>query len=231
MPIYKNINGVRKKAKIAIMNNQLIPRIYYGNKLVYQSDGSVFESSTAGTYTLVIPATAYYNIIIVGAGGGCASWGGYYSNGYTWNASGGGGSGAYVHGTQRITAGTYTVIVGAGGAGVRNAGIGAGTTTAYDGGNSSFGGHVAGGGKGGVAINGSTGGAGGTATTTLTGESGNAGGSMGYVVGANAYPIQNISGGASKYGGYGAGGYITNQSLDNYNGKDGYVKISFVSFN
>ena len=231
MPIYKNINGVRKKAKIAIMNNQLIPRIYYGNKLVYQSDGSVFESSTAGTYTLVIPATAYYSIILVGAGGGCASWGGYYSNGYTFNSSGGGGSGAYVHGTQRISAGTYTIVVGGGGAGGRNAGIGAQQVTAGNGGDSSAFGQIAGGGKGGYTSNNGYGGAGGTATTTLTGESGNAGGGMNYVVGANAYPVQNISGGASKYGGYGAGGYITNQSLDNYNGKDGYVKISFVSFN
>lgn len=189
----------------------------------------IFESSTANTYTIVIPENGYYSVIIVGAGGGAGSWGGYYSNGYTFNSSGGGGSGGYVHGTLELNTGSYTAIIGKGGDGVRNAGIGAQAVTAGTGGTSSVFGQSAYGGAGGRAGNDGYGGAGGGTSTSLIGETGNVGGSMGYVVGANAYPIQNISGGTSKYGGFGAGGYIINQSLANYNGKSGYIRVALIS--
>ena len=189
----------------------------------------IFESSTADTYTIVIPEDGYYSVIIVGAGGGAASWGGYYSNGYTWNASGGGGSGGYVHGTLELNTGSYTAIIGKGGDGVRNAGIGAQAVTAGTGGKSSVFGQIAYGGAGGSAGNDGYGGAGGDTSTSLTGETGNVGGSMGYVVAKDYYPIQDISGGASTYGGFGAGGYITNQSLANYNGMSGYIRVALIS--
>lgn len=204
-----------------------IAKVYHGSDLVwgYIPGQVLFESSTPGTYQLYVKCRCKLDIKIVGAGGGATSWGAYYSNGYTWNASGGGGSGAYIHGTKEVFAGTYTIVVGKGGNGYDRRGLISGWNYAEDGTDSSAFGQVAGGGKGGSALNGGFGGDGGVASTTLTGVNGEKGGNMGYVVGANAYPIQNINGGASKYGGYGAGGYIANQSLDNYDGKNGYVRI------
>lgn len=210
--------------------SQKIAKVYKGSDLVwgYTPGKVLLEESTNGTYTLYVKCRCKLDVKIVGAGGGAASWGGYYSNGYTWNASGGGGSGGYIHGIIEVQAGTYTITVGKGGSGKRNAGIGAQAITAGTGGQSSAFGQIAGGGKGGSAGNDGTGGAGGGVSTTLTGENGNSGGGMAHVVALNAYPIQNISGGASKYGGYGRGGYITSQSLTNYNGTDGYIKIVAV---
>lgn len=218
-----NIVDIRK-------GNTKIAKVYHGSDLVwgYKPGKVLLEKSTPGTYTLYVKCRCKLDIKIVGAGGGCASWGGYYSNGYTFNSSGGGGSGAYVHGAKEVFAGTYTIVVGSGGAGIRNAGIGAQAVKATDGTASSAFGQIANGGIGGSAGNDGVGGNGGTASSVVTNENGNKGGSMSYVVAKDYYPVQNIGGGASKYGGYGAGGYITNQSLDNYNGKNGYVKITAI---
>lgn len=181
------------------------------------------EHSTNGTYTDTVESGTY-EFNIVGAGGGAASWGAYYDDNITFNASGGGGSGGYVHGTIDLNADTYTFVVGKGGSGAR--GVGLYTVSAGSGTASSAFGQTANGGGGGTARGGSTGGAGGTTSTTYIGEDGNSGGSMGQVSAHGGYPIQNIAGGVSKYGEYGRGGYIENQSLVNYNGTDGYVGIT-----
>lgn len=218
----KNIVDIRKGTK-------KIARVYKGDKLVwgYFPNEVLFESSTPGTHTLYVKCRCKLHIDVVGAGGGAASWGGYYSNGVTINSSGGGGSGGYISGNIEIQPGTYTVIVGAGGSGDRSSGIAVRQAEASNGGESSVFGQIAYGGIGGYTSNDGYGGAGGTCDTVLTGVEGNSGGSMKSVARYD-YQIQNISGGASKYGGYGAGGYIENNSLDNYNGLSGYVKITAI---
>lgn len=220
----KNIVDIRRgETKIA--------RVYKGNTLVwgYTPGEVLFDSSSSGPgiYPLYVKCRCKLEVKLVGGGGGCASFGGYYSNNYTLNSSGGGGAGAYVHGIIEVQSGNYNIVVGSGGDGVRAAGV-VGQQIAYDGTNTSVFGQTAEGGKGGKAGNDGTGGAGGVYSTILTGEEGGEGGSMPYVVARNSYPIQDISGGASLYGGYGAGGYIEGGSLENYNGSDGYVKIVAV---
>lgn len=166
---------------------------------------AVFESSTPGTHTVNITETSSYEIVVVGAGGG----GGAQGDKYTWkSSSAGGGSGAYAKIRTTLTAGSsYSLVIGAGGAG-----HGGGWTQVGDaGGASSFGTLVSctGGGGGYAAFTDGTpgvaGGAGGTYTvdstvTTVAASNGNVGGTTTNIV-SNEAP-----GGASVYGGYGAGG-------------------------
>lgn len=95
---------------------------------------------TPGTYSWTAPAgiTAIW-LTMCGGGGG----GGVYN---AWNGGGGGGAGeGFYRRLVAVTPGTaYTVVVGAGGAGATY-GV---STWGSDGGNSSFGGYVARGGKG-----------------------------------------------------------------------------------
>lgn len=209
MPIYQNINGIRKKAKLAIMNNTFIPEIYYGDKLVYQSDGTVFESDEPGEYTIKIPAPAIYNITLVGGGGG----GAHARYNYT-HSNHSGGSGSMVSGNIEVQSGTYTIVVGGGG---DNDFIADSSSNAYgqDGGDSSFFGQVAGGGKGAWA---------GANYTTARGDNGNGG----VATGLSSLTLTNgIKGDTTGIyiDGIGAGGGSDSK------GNDGYVKISFVSFN
>jgi len=69
--------------------------------------------NSSGTWTVTQPGIAYYAIVAGGGSGGC-------SNG------GGGGAGGVITGILSANAGTYTVVVGAGGAGVSS-----GTTSSY----------------------------------------------------------------------------------------------------
>lgn len=153
MPIYK---GSVKQKDIYIGSTK-IGKVYKGSTLVYQSKlpaGQViFESSTAGTYTIVIPKTQAYHIDLVGGGGG-----GHHKSAPQKNK--GGGSGGYVYGTIMIPKGNYTLVIGNGGGDDQNG---------YD---SSFFEQIAGGGKA------SSGGyAGGTCSTSLSYVNGNYGGS------------------------------------------------------
>ena len=79
--------------------------------LVYEDNGTVFEQSTAGTYTFVVTEAAPYEITLVGGGGG----GAFNSSGNAGSAAAGNsGSGLVVN--ANLKAGTYVLTVGAGGA-------------------------------------------------------------------------------------------------------------------
>ena len=68
----------------------------------------LFDSSTAGTSNVTIPMTMVYDVIMVGAGGGG-------DKGAIYTSYGGGGSGAAYVGKLKLTAGTVSITVGAGG--------------------------------------------------------------------------------------------------------------------
>ena len=159
---------------------------------------------TPGSFDLVLPtdctADATYEI-----------WGGGGAGGYTVNANpvtrnAGGGGGGYVTGMMSITAGTYPIVVGAGGI-VTN-----GATTRQDGTDSSAFGAVGGGGRGASnnpgtggtfsgGTSGSNGGDGGIRSNNTNGHGGGGGGSgPGATAGA---PGTNAPGGVGSSGGAG----------------------------
>lgn len=174
-----------------------------------------FESSIAGTYSIVL-AAGDYEITLVG-GGGSGGGGTKHSNGAS------GGSGAFITAYVTLEAGTYSVAVGGGGD--------ATDWMQYRGANgeaSSFGDLlIAGGGATGVTD--SNGGAGGTVTiNTITNGSASAPGGSG----SGGYGWGNTSNTASVYNGYGYGGAggvagMTGGSA----GGNGYAKITMVEHN
>jgi hypothetical protein len=84
---------------------ELIPQ------LVYEHNPTVFQQSTAGTYTFNVTEEAPYEITLVGGGGG----GAFNSSGNAGSAAAGNsGSGLVVNAV--LKAGTYVLNVGAGGA-------------------------------------------------------------------------------------------------------------------
>ena len=209
MPIY---NGSQKLKDIYIGGTK-IKEIYNGSTLVYTGsqydvDEVVFESSTAGTYSLELLETGKYEFYCVGGGGG------YYSTlSGTRPISAGGGSGAGFIGIINITKGSISLTVGAGGVGHSKDG----TSTA--GGTSSIGSLVSCGGGGPGRLSGG-GGVGGTITLNVTPVSStlNSSGNRGNAT-SSGY---NATGGASVYNGYGAGG-----GYNHYYGYEGYVKVVY----
>lgn len=195
----KNIIDIRR-------GNKKIAKVYKGSSLVwgYIPGQVLFESSTPGSYPIYIKCRCKLYIQVVGAGGGRSSTA-YPIQGvwHYWSASGG--SGAYVYGIKEVTAGNYTITVGAGTSGGAKA----------DGEDSSVFGEVAGGGKTGNSwAGGSTGGAGGIASTTLNFIDGNNG---------DRWTDGHGPGGASVYEGYGEGA-----RSDGAASVGGYVKIVAV---
>lgn len=205
---------------------------YKGNALVYciyPVGGTIFEESTAGTYSFTPLVTGTYEISLVGPGSGGTAAGD--SPSYASKSRGaGGGSGAYVCGVWNLVAGTpYKIVVGAGGpAGPTNSNNGYSQAA----GDSSFGDFlVCGGGGGATAVwkGSGIGGAGGTVKTCenpiqlitrTAGNQGSAGGGYTY-----------YAGGVSKLPPHGAGGF--GQATGNYAGKssaggNGYCKIRFL---
>ena len=159
----------------------------------------IFDKSTAGTYTVTIPATQIYDVIMVGAGGGG-------DKGAIYTSYGGGGSGAAYVGKMQLTKGTVKVIVGAGGTNGFYGG-----TNPTSGGSTYIGNYYVGGGE--LGSGGGSGGAKGNCPTNYgytTWVAGNAG-KAGY---------SSSNGGASVYGGYGKGAPATGGT-----GGAGYVKI------
>lgn len=203
-----------------------ISRIYKGSTLVYGYGVNevIFEKSTSGTATVNIEYDGYYELTVIGGGsGGAFEYSAKYADG-----AAGGGSGAGLIGVAYLTKGSYSVTVGAGGAGKwdNNASE---TVTASAGGASKFGSIVtAGGGSAPKAVyNGGTqtAGAGGTLSytssafrSTSLAKNGNAG-----TTNNNASTNTAYSGGAAVYGGYGAGGKA--QYGGAYAGGTGYVKV------
>ena len=194
-----------------------ISKIYKGSQLLYAADPYkpgvvILEKGVAGTYSFTLNTKRKVQVIMVGAGGGGAYT--TYAGAFTRQENGG--SGAMLQGTTTLNAGTYSVVVGAGGAGQRidhgygnvaaNAnGVAGGATTAL--------GKTAGGGGGAYAQSGwgatnGTAGAGGSAaaSTGFTATQGGAGDTTGV------------------YNGYGAGGAGSGPNK----GKDGYVLIKSI---
>ena len=195
-----------------------ISNVYKGSTLVYENKlpagQIVFEQAAAGTYTVTLPKTQNYRLIMVGGGGGGASGGsGHYTN---YNA--GGGSGGYVEVIVKLDKGSYTVSVGA--IGAHGSGSSAGLYYGTAGGNTTAFGFTAGGGQGGrcsIHSGGPLGGAGGSNTLAtyvqlVANTTGNTGATSG-----GSY---NVSGGASVYGSYGRG-----QNAYGDAGVAGYIKI------
>lgn len=195
-----------------------ISNVYKGSTLVYENKlpagQIVFEQAAAGSYSVTLPKTQNYRLIMVGGGGGGASGGsGHYTN---YNA--GGGSGGYVEVIVKLDKGSYTVSVGA--IGTHGAGSSAGLYYGTAGGNTTAFGFTAGGGQGGrcsIHSAGPVGGAGGSNTLTtyvqlVANTTGNTGATSG-----GSY---NVGGGASVYGSYGRG-----QNAYGDAGVAGYIKI------
>ena len=199
--------NIRARAILLSMTNECVTT-------GYPTGYATYESGTPGTYNMTISQAGVYDIHLVGAGGGAArSW--YYDRAYN-IARAGGGSGAYVKWWQYLAAGTYSVTIGAGGAG--GGSVHANTSTGGNGGSSSFLSQTAGGGTGGVTgfrgtVYGTsaTAGTGGTATTSFSSVSGNSGTAV-----ANSWGVEpSITGGASVYSGYGAGSASEGSSASN----------------
>lgn len=171
-----------------------------------------FESSAPGTYSIDLQA-GEYEIEIVGAGGGG-------SKGYEGAIGASGGSGAAFIGIFALEAGTYEVVVGAGGSAGADSNINGSAGTS-----SSISGVVtAGAGGGGVRV--TSGGSGGVLTlnampiTYSLSTNGNSG------------ATRSTATTASVYGGYGYGGRggYTNYA-SGVAGGSGYVKITHVEHN
>lgn len=208
-----------------------ISRIYKGSTLVYGYGVNevLFESSTAGTATVNIEYDGYYELTVIGGGsGGAFEYSAKYADG-----AAAGGSGAGLIGVAYLSAGSYSITVGAGGAGKwdNNASE---TVTASAGSASKFGSIVtAGGGSAPKAVyNGGTqtAGAGGTLSYTSSAfksvslaKNGNAG-----TTNNNASTSSTYAGGSSVISGktYGAGGKA--QYGGAYAGTAGYVKVVAV---
>lgn len=211
MPIYRNDNGIRKKTKLVYCNGMVIPQVYYGSTLVHQTE-KIFESDVGGTYNVIIPISAYYDIILVGAGGGSA----YCIDDFGYNGGKNGGSGAVVSGTVFLSSGSYTVVVSTAGTGntKREQTLSAGDATS-----SSINGIIAGGGGGAKNVfhnaynDRGTAGVGGKYTIPSKYSGG--------LTGTNGTQGKT----SSSYGSYGGGGNLSGGS--GHNGQNGYVLIQY----
>lgn len=179
----------------------------------YDGFVTLIDTSTPGTYTIENPVDTIAEIAIVGAGGGgvgCA-------HGSKWYYADGGGGAAFV-GTINISAGTYTVTVGLGGASNFNASS-ASDAGSVTGGDSSLGDLIiAGGGIRGSGTNCVYPGAGGTLTVNAdvisadiqsNGNNATGGGTSGHGQAQSLYQDYG-KGGMGIYGGSVAGtnGYV-----------------------
>ena len=208
------------KMKNIYFGSTKIKEVYHGSTLVYRSSqyapGQViFESATAGTYSLDLLETGKYEVYCVAGGGSGARY--FYSTQFL-VASGGSGSGFI--GNVALTKGTMSIVVGSGGSGQSGDGYG------YNGTNSSIGSAVicyAGGGGNAHSPSG-RGGSGGSApsisVTVYSTSLNSAGNGGGFRAGGS------MGGGASLYAGYGKGGDASTGSVQQ--GTSGYVKITYI---
>ena len=188
------------------------------SKTILLVSDPIFESATPGTYNVTIPVDGVYDIKLVGGGAGGVTFIAYFSDQW-WSNGASGGSGSYVYGQKYLTAGTYTVVVGSGAAGVASQTVAQGNSGTAS---SAFG-EVANGGSGGSS--GAAGGAGGTAAPiSLNGVNGYSGTAIGTVLGQCSLPrVATPLDGTTT--GYGSGGGVAGDM----DGRNGYVKISWYS--
>ena len=184
------------------------PTISSGGTITLNGTNRVHSFTTVGTtqFTLSGPASVQAQLLVVGGGG---SGGGY-------NDGGGGGAGGLVYlSSMTLTAGTYSIVVGAGGIGTSGGyNTGAGTGSGNSGGNSSAFGYIGlGGGGGGYdgSVAGGSGGCGGgggygTAGGAATQVGGYAGGDGSRIPPSTAFPIGGGGGGMGGVGTTTAGG-------------------------
>ena len=159
-----------------------------------------FTTTGANTFTITSPASVSVTYLVVAGGGG----GGV-------GRGGGGGGGGVLAGTTTLTAGTYTITVGAGGANAYNDNQGG------DGGSSSIGTTVVttgGGGGGGWSTNaGRAGGSGGGASAGSTASGGTGVSGQGYAGSARLDGNTGGGGGGAGAAASGSGGAIGISSM------------------
>lgn len=187
----------------------------------YKKGEVLFESAVAGTYSVDLAANGKYEVYVIGAGGGGAT---AFKENSDYVELTGGGAGAGFIGVVRLSKGTHSITVGAGGADMYGY-----KSTTYAGGNSSISDSVVA--YGAKSVSCGTVGKGGdvptvnvaviSATLNVAGNDGE----NGFVIG-DFTEYTTIHGGESVYGGYGAGGSTGSGSPRD--GIDGYVKIVYI---
>ena len=203
------ITGIGGNGLVVVTYTTIIPpTISSGGTITPNGTNRVHSFTTVGTtqFTLSGPASVQAQLLVVGGGG---SGGGY-------NDGGGGGAGGLVYlSSMTLTAGTYSIVVGAGGIGTSGGyNTGAGTGSGNSGGNSSAFGYIGlGGGGGGYdgSVAGGSGGCGGgggygTAGGAATQVGGYAGGDGSRIPPSTAFPIGGGGGGMGGVGTTTAGG-------------------------
>lgn len=163
--------------------------VYYDTSLTQSVNYDGAAYTTAGEYTFTPKITGKYQIVIAGAGGGGGRGSTVYANKYK---GGNGGNGGLQIITKTLTAGTsYSIIVGAGGAGSNN------EATSQNGGVSSFDGTISTGGKGGADAQASPG-----------GGSNGSNGANGTPVGTGGMGGSGSTGGGGSTGAAGKDGWV-----------------------
>ncbi|MGD9724875.1 MAG: SGNH/GDSL hydrolase family protein [Nitrospiraceae bacterium] len=180
-----------------------------GGTVTSVGDYTIHTFTTSGTLTVSGSLNCEYLIVGAGGGGGCY-WGG------------GGGAGAVLHGDGLLSAASYTITVGTGGAG----GDPLGTNSGAPGSSSSIDGFVADGGGGGsyAAIGGNGGSGGGGGSTGAAGLAGGtpSGNGLGHAGGS-----ANTSG-AGYPGGGGGGAQSTGVNGTSAQGGNGGSGLEFA---
>lgn len=166
-----------------------------GGTVTYNGNYVIHTFTSNGTFQLTAPSNITANILVVGGGGG----GGY-------DGGGGGGGGAVVYQSNyTLTAGTYDVIVGSGGAATSATGGAIGAAALGKQGSASYFGSItaagggAGGGKAGVGATGASGGGTGHTGGTTGGSA-----TAGYAGGGASSTAGGGGGGAGSAGALGA---------------------------
>ena len=214
-----------------------IYKVYNGDDLVwqtYKTNQTVFESGFGSSGSINLLTKGYYDIIVIGAGGGGCGNG---AKGSSYSACSGAAGGSFV-GRIYVEKGTINYTIGTGGSKTgggdyQGSRAGTGGTTELKFGNTPI--VTCTGGTGGLAYfrgKYSTG-TGGTVTqgnyiTGVTSSQQGSNGTGGQSSGTYFYceqPIEGIEYGAGGYGMGKSSGYTWDAS----NGQNGYIKIVFVS--
>jgi hypothetical protein len=185
---YDQAGDTNYNAATRVTENTTVPKCSGGNSITTSGGKTIHTFTSSGTLSCNVAVSAGVLIVAGGGGGG----GGLTAIAY----GGGGGAGGLLEGTLSLTAVSYTVTVGAGGAGVLT------DTRGNSGGNSVFSTYTANGGGGGGART--------TNTTNKNGlPGGSGGGGGGQYSGAAGSANQGSSGTLTGYGRNGAAGTAT----------------------